>query len=71
MDKPQQWRERLAEERWQKEKKRKKAQQILLSHALEFYDCAYCAQSYAIMPTKCIKCNHYSFDFISIRICFI
>ena len=58
-----------AEERWRKAKERKKSLHILQSNVLEFYDCAYCAQSYAIMPDKCTKCNHRSFEIISIRIC--
>ena len=57
------------EERWQKAKEQNRSQHVLQSNVLEFYNCAYCAQSYAIMPDKCIKCNHHSFEIISIRIC--
>ena len=57
------------EERWRKARARKKSIHILQSNTLEFYDYGYCAQSYAIMPDKCIKCNHHSFESISIRIC--
>ena len=56
------------EERWQKAKIRKESIHILQSNILEFYDCAYCGQSYAILPNKCIKCNHRSFEFVSVRI---
>jgi len=65
------WSEQLAEERWRKVRERKISQSTLASKILEFYDCTYCAQSYAIMPSKCIKCNHCSFEIMSIRICFI
>ena len=58
-----------AEERWRKAKERKKSLHILQLNVLEFYDCAYCGQSYAIMPDKCIKCNHHSFEIIGVRIC--
>jgi len=61
--------EMQTEERWRKAKEQKRSQHVLQSNVLDFYDCEYCAQSYAIMPDKCIKCNHHSFEIISIRIC--
>ena len=57
--------------KWKKLKARDDSQRILLSCILEFYDCVNCAQSYAITPTQCIKCGHYTFEVISIRICHI
>lgn len=41
----------------------------LLTKVVEFYECTWCRKEYVFLPIRCIKCNHYSFEFISVRLC--